>query len=186
MAQQSHQVKIVMVGDGAVGKTCFLAAYTQGTFPMDYQPTVFENYIECGRNDNKDVIVHFVDTAGQEMYGRLRSLCYAEASVFVVCFSVVNKESYANVWSYWLPEIRGNCGDDKVPALLVGLKTDLLTSVGNNRAVTIVEARRMARSHGMYGYRECSAKTCQGCDDVVDTAIKAAFAPLATECCVML
>ena len=37
-------IKLVAVGDGAVGKTCLLNVFVQGQFPEQYEPTVFENH----------------------------------------------------------------------------------------------------------------------------------------------
>lgn len=66
------------------------------------------------------------------------------------------------------------------------MQTDLRTS-DDRESVEKKEAIRMASSNGMYVYKECSARTCQGCEDVVEAAIAAAVNPPAkSECCVML
>eukprot|EP01126_Amoeba_proteus_P057608 TRINITY_DN7340_c0_g2_i8.p1 TRINITY_DN7340_c0_g2~~TRINITY_DN7340_c0_g2_i8.p1 ORF type:complete len:174 (-),score=21.03 TRINITY_DN7340_c0_g2_i8:927-1397(-) len=62
------RIKLVVVGDGAVGKTSLLIAFAKGTFPDAYVPTVFENYTASMKHNEKPVLLHLWDTAGQEDY----------------------------------------------------------------------------------------------------------------------
>ena len=81
-------IKSVVVGDGAVGKTCMLISYATDKFPQEYIPTVFDNYVVTLRIGEDSYTLGLFDTAGQEDYDNLRwgELLYDEScsSAYVV------------------------------------------------------------------------------------------------------
>lgn len=129
-----------------------------------------------GRKSNA---VWIRDTAGQEEYDRLRPLSYANANVFLVCFSVVNPVSFENVSSKWIPELIHFCPD--VPSILVGTKIDLrgeesalekLRKQGQ-QPITPEQGQQLAKKIKALKYLECSAKTGENLKQVFDEAVKA-------------
>eukprot|EP00731_Ephydatia_muelleri_P009357 Em0004g1695a len=170
-------LKVVIVGDGAVGKSCFAISWTTNAFPSDYVPTVFDNYAANVMVDGKPVSLSLWDTAGQEDYDRLRPLSYPQTDVFLIAFSVDRKVSYENVRLKWLPEIKHHCPN--TPWILLGLKADLRSSSEPNRPgrefVTEQAARDMAKELGAIGYFECSSLTQSGLSNAMDSAVRASL-----------
>ncbi|AWP14401.1 Ras -like family member Q [Scophthalmus maximus] len=143
-------LKCVVVGDGAVGKTCLLMSYANDAFPEEYVPTVFDHYAVSVNVGGKQYLLGLYDTAGQESshvkvilftfflfitqaqfcpallqedYDRLRPLSYPMTDVFLICFSVVNPASFQNVREEWVPELQEYA--PSVPYLLIGTQIDL-------------------------------------------------------------
>jgi len=170
------EVKCVVVGDGAVGKTCLLMAYTKGIFPEEYVPTVFDNYETTVEVHGEQVLFSLWDTAGQEGYQRIRILSYPKTDIFLVCYSIMEKDSLSNIKARWHEELQKHC--PTVPMLLVGTKLDLrddpvalenLKRMGQEVIpVTREEAETVKKELNFVNFFECSARTRVGLKDVFD------------------
>jgi len=169
------RVKLVVVGDGAVGKTSLLISYATNNFPTDYVPTVFENYTARKKRGEETILLHLWDTAGQEEYDRLRPLSYPGADVVLLCFSTVSQASYDAIRDKWAPEV--NHYIHEVPHLLVGTKIDLREAQhpdpnsGKFEPITLEMGQSMAKQIKAAKYLEVSSKTRQGLEEVFAQAI---------------
>ncbi|SCU87644.1 LADA_0E05292g1_1 [Lachancea dasiensis] len=167
-----EHIKIVVVGDGAVGKTCLLISYTQGRFPEEYVPTVFENYVTNIKGPkNKIIELALWDTAGQEEYSRLRPLSYTDVDILMVCYSVASRTSLHNVEELWIPEVRHFC--PSTPIMLVGTKSDLYASDQLDKLVDPRDAELVAQKVGALGHFQSSAKFHDNIDVLFNSAMTA-------------
>ncbi|TID29288.1 hypothetical protein CANINC_002084 [Pichia inconspicua] len=186
------QRKIVILGDGACGKTSLLNVFTRGYFPKVYEPTVFENYIHDIFIDGQQVQLSLWDTAGQEEFDKLRSLSYSDTHCIILCFSIDSPDSLENVKNKWVGEILEHC--EGVKLILVALKADLRqsdmsnpdqdtglgTSAYNNdgqlkKLVSYEEGVHVAKQIGALRYLECSAMKNRGVKEVFTEAARIAL-----------
>ena len=181
-----QNVKCVVVGDGAVGKTCLLISYSNNVFPEEHIPTVFDNYQANVYVNGRPISLGLWDTAGQEDYDRLRPLSYPGTDVFLLCYSVENPTSLANLKSKWALEIAHYAPETRF--IVVGTKCDLrddenvIRKLGQRglSPVTVEEGEQMAAELGADGHFECSALTQRGLKSAFDAAIRTAMTPKKT------
>ncbi|XP_020485702.1 rho-related GTP-binding protein RhoV-like [Labrus bergylta] len=177
-----EEVSCMLVGDGAVGKTSMIISYIFNGYNSEYRQTAFDVFSGLVHVNGIPTRIKLIDTAGQEEFGHLRSLCYAHVDVFILCFSLVNPVSFDNITSKWIPQIR--TGNQTSPIILVGTQSDLchnveilihLDQILNTKPVNIRRARRLAHRIRAQDYVECSALTQNNLKDVFDSAIAAAI-----------
>jgi len=180
----SGETKVVVIGNGAVGKTSMLITYTTKSFPSEYVPSAFDSFTQLVMAKNGTVVpLNLWDTAGQEDYDRLRPLSYPGTHVFVIAFSVISPSSLESVKSKWIPEITTH--SPGTPAILVGTKTDLrdspttLEDLASKKLkpVTKEEAEKFAKEiPTIVQYFECSSLQNKGLDElfqyIADSTLK--------------
>lgn len=177
--------KLVVVGDGACGKTCLLIVFSKDQFPEVYVPTVFENYVQDitvkHNGVSKEVELALWDTAGQEDYDRLRPLSYPDTNVILMCFAIDNPDSLENIPEKWQPEVKHFC--QNVPVILVGCKMDLredpdvIRELAKLKQSPVNEAQAEAMSARIMAkqYIECSARQKINVHEVFEAATMAAL-----------
>ena len=167
MSKDSN-IKLVVVGDGAVGKTSLLTVLKGEPFPERYVPTIFENYTQTYNYDGKNYTLHIWDTPGQDEFDRLRPLSYQDAKCILLCFAMDKRSSFINLVERWVMEVNYYCKEVKI--ILVGMKLDLRTS--SKDSVQDAEAEKFVKDHKLVAYIPTSAKTGQNVDKVFPQVIE--------------
>ena len=112
-------------------------------------------------------------------YDRIRPLSYPDTDVFLVTYSTVNPDSFSNVQTKWINEIKYH--NPHTPFVLVGTKKDLRTNEDFLRCleeremkpVTTQEGMNLAKETGAFAFMESSALTQEGVKEVFEQVIKA-------------
>ncbi|KAG2502127.1 hypothetical protein HYH03_000617 [Edaphochlamys debaryana] len=149
------RIKVVLLGDSGVGKSCLALRYTRGWFDAGSKATVgaaFSCVTVALPHSGPSAKIDLWDTAGQERYQSLAPLYYRGAHASVIVYDVTQRETLAKA-AWWLDELRRYAGQHMV-LVLVGNKTDL----ADQRQATEEEGRALADSIGAH-YVETSAAT---------------------------
>ncbi|KAM0676898.1 hypothetical protein BDAP_002489 [Binucleata daphniae] len=150
--------KIVVIGDGACGKTCLLEVFKRNKFPEDYIPTIIDNFVETININDEPISLAVWDTAGQEEYDAVRPVSYSDTDLVFLCYSIENKGMLMNIEEKWMPEIRNYC--PSAGTFLVALKSDLRNdpNIDKSNITTEKDGSDMRTQIGAANFMECSAK----------------------------
>jgi Rab-like protein 2 len=116
-------LKIIMLGDSAVGKSKMVERFLL----QDYDPRTLSTYAltmfrhNHTSSEGKDYSIDFWDTAGQEQFNKLHGSYYYQAHACILCFDLTRKITYKNL-SVWYDELRRHCPD--IPVICVANKLD--------------------------------------------------------------
>jgi len=156
----SKQFKVVLLGEGRVGKTSLVLRYTQNSFEEKTPSTVQASCQTKRLNlDGQSINLSVWDTAGQERFHALGPIYYRDANGALLVYDITDNDSFVRVQN-WVKELRKMLGQDIVLAI-AGNKSDL----ERNRVVPVDKAESYAISVGAKHYHT-SAKLNKGVNEM--------------------
>ena len=144
--------KMVVVGDGGVGKSAITIQFFQKLFVTDYDPTIEDSYHQHTMVDDQVCVLDVLDTAGQEEFSAMREQYMRKGDGFLLVYSVTDLQSFKNISNFHTQILRVK-DRDEYPMLLVANKVDLV----HMRRVSEEQGRELAQRLSI-PYIETSAK----------------------------
>ncbi|KAK6641714.1 hypothetical protein RUM44_013429 [Polyplax serrata] len=172
MTGKNALLKVVIIGDGAVGKSCLMRRYVNNKFEDNSLHTIgveFTNKeIEV---DGKTFTLQIWDTAGQERFKSLRTPFYRGSDLCLLVYSICDRESFKNL-AKWKEEFV-HFADIKDPAnfpfVVLANKIDLPQE---DRSIAAEEGMNWSKENGEMPYIEVSAKESTNVEQAFITAVR--------------
>ncbi|MHA2365954.1 MAG: Rab family GTPase [Candidatus Hodarchaeales archaeon] len=152
------EAKIVMLGDGGVGKTSLVRRWAKDVFDNRYIATIGVDIVSntIVLKEREEIRLDCWDIAGQDYFKSIRSNFYQKASGAVLVFDVTDLESFKNLKN-WIDETE-QVLSHKIPFILVGNKIDLV----EQRKISLEQIKKESEKLGMKLIIETSALTGDG------------------------
>ncbi|MFX1366828.1 MAG: Rab family GTPase [Promethearchaeota archaeon] len=173
---KGYGFKVVIIGDGAVGKTSLIKKYTQGSFKKEYIATLGTQFSKFEEEiDGEKVELFLWDIAGQEQFQALRQRFYIGSAGAIIVFSLdpEQERSFEHV-SRWLDDLKKHCGN--IPIVLFGNKVDLVDdgTLASNPSLPTSDENviQFAKMNRFLGYYKTSALTGQGVTDAFKVLVR--------------
>lgn len=158
--QYDHLVKLLMLGDTAVGKSSLLMRFCEAHFESNFVVTIGVDFKwKQVERHGKTLKIQVWDTAGQERFRTITPMYYRAAMGVVISYDVTDQASFEHV-EYWLTQLEQH-GEGNVQRILVGNKSDL----DSLRKVSRQDGEQLASRFNM-AFFETSAKTGENVDEV--------------------
>mmetsp|Transcript_24567 Transcript_24567/g.68383 ORF Transcript_24567/g.68383 Transcript_24567/m.68383 type:complete len:212 (+) Transcript_24567:43-678(+) len=159
-SKYDYLIKLLLIGDSGVGKSCLLLRYSDDSFTSSFITTIGIDFkiksIMCG---DAKVKLQIWDTAGQERFRTITTAYYRGAMGILLVYDVADEQSFTNVRN-WMRQIDQNAAEN-VTRILIGNKCDVEAS---ERAVTPEQGKALAEEYGIKFF-ETSAKLNTNVDE---------------------
>ncbi|MHA1341322.1 MAG: Rab family GTPase [Promethearchaeota archaeon] len=160
-------MKVIVIGDGGVGKTSLLRKYVKKQFEHKYLPTVGVNISKQPiKMRGKEINLMFWDIAGQPQFYLLHKVYYNGANAAILMFDLTQSHTFFNVKNWYNELVKYDLKD--IPIILVGNKCDLK----KERKIIEPMAENLMEQLGISVYYETSALTGENVNEVFERIIE--------------
>lgn len=161
-----RKYKIVLLGEGGVGKSALTMQFVSHCFLDYHDPTIEDAYQRQAVIDGESGLLDILDTAGQQEFTAMREQYMRSGEGFVIMYSITDRQSFREV-SQAKKQIERLRRSEDIPMVLVANKTDL----ESKREVTTEEGQALAQEFDC-PFFETSAALRQFVDDVFHSLIR--------------
>lgn len=156
-------VKLVLLGEAAVGKSSIVLRFVSNDFAENKEPTIGAAFLTQRVNiEDHTVKFEIWDTAGQERFASLAPMYYRNAQAALVVYDVTKPQSFIKA-RHWVKELQEQASDDIIIALAAN-KVDIVENGGERKVVT-EEGQKLADEEGLLFF-ETSAKTGSNINEI--------------------
>lgn len=167
--ESSEPLRILMVGDGTVGKSQLLIRYLESRFDPSFTVTIGVNCQHVAMlHGGKRVHLQIWDAAGQERFRTITPAYYAKAHAVMIVYDITNHSSFKSV-EYWKQQVDAHASVN-VPVVVVGNKTDLVDEYTISLRVSGDDEEQLSDRLGV-PVRPVSAKDGNGVDEAFNELI---------------
>lgn len=150
--QFDYLIKLLLIGDSGVGKSCLLLRFSDDTFTTSFITTIGIDFkIRTIELDGKRIKLQIWDTAGQERFRTITTAYYRGAMGILLVYDVTDENSFQNITT-WIKNIEQHASET-VCKILLGNKCDMT----ERRVVDTARGQKLADDYGMK-FLETSAK----------------------------
>ncbi|OMJ69201.1 hypothetical protein SteCoe_33141 [Stentor coeruleus] len=177
---RKHLLKVIILGDSAVGKTSLMNQYVNKRFSQQYKATIGADFLTKEvMIDDKLVTLQIWDTAGQERFQSLGVAFYRGADCCVMVYDITSVKTFESL-SSWKEEFlnQSNPKDpENFPFVVLGNKLDKEPE----RKVPTAKAQQWCKSNGDIPFYETSAKEAVNVEDAFQAIAKKALSQVKDE-----
>ena len=165
--KDSRRVKIILLGESGVGKTCIINRYLNNEFISESSSTLgsYSSKKEVIKNNNK-LLLNIWDTTGQEKYHSITNLFIQGTDIVILVYSIDSKSSFNNL-NFWYESVKEKLEDKQYILAIIGNKSDLT----ENEEVSEDEGKKYAKEKNAI-FKLVSARVdAKGINTLFDTVL---------------